>query len=135
MLVVDSVLHFTAFWPDGGVDVLERFIEVDRCTESLTRVMAKLRTYVELYRYRPREVRGGGWRAEFERFPNVIVVLCGASERVLINRRDLLLQMCQQDTVMAKACGLDSSSGQKAVDVSFTVTIHLPAFPGVVSAG
>jgi hypothetical protein len=119
------IMCFTAFWSGGDVEVLDRFIEVDRTTESYATVMAKLRRYVELYRYSPRNSVGAGWRAEFDRFPKLIVVLCGAPDPVLVNRRRRLLQLCAQDQVLAKACGLVDPGRVKTVEVSFTTLADL----------
>ncbi len=66
-----------------GQELLARFIEVDRCNETVKKLGDQLRVYVKLYGYRPRQPAGpvpGGWRGQFLLFPKILVVFCGRSE-------------------------------------------------------
>jgi hypothetical protein len=75
-LIADAVLTYLR--GEGGRVALEqRFLELDRATLSVDRLVAELAAYAELYR-----AAGGdgepGWRAYYPRFPVVHCVLAGA---------------------------------------------------------
>jgi hypothetical protein len=74
MLVVDAVLHYTRRFAEGD-EVMVRFIELDRGTETMQRLTAKLLAYRQLYSYRPKT--GASWRDRYLVFPKVLVVLAG----------------------------------------------------------
>jgi hypothetical protein len=60
LCVPDAVLHY-AMRRDDGQELLARFVEVDRGTETVVRLAGKLRSYVKLHGYKPnRSVRCRG---------------------------------------------------------------------------
>lgn len=119
LVVVDAVLHYTIHWPEGD-ELLCRFVEVDRGTETVGRLAAKLRSYAALYDYVPKPTgrdpdngpRLAGWHTQFLAFPKVLVVLCGRPADQLQRRRDTLLELCRHDPAL----------GRLAARVSISVT-------------
>ena len=94
MLVVDAVLHYTRRFSEGD-EVMVRFVELDRGTETMQRLTAKLLAYRQLYAYRPKT--GAGWRERYLVFPKVLVVLAGRlSTSQLERRRSTFLQLADQ---------------------------------------
>ena len=94
MLVVDAVLHYTRRFAEGD-EVMVRFVELDRGTETMQRLTAKLLAYRQLYSYRPKT--GAGWRERYLVFPKVLVVLAGRlSTSQLERRRSTFLQLADQ---------------------------------------
>lgn len=87
-LIADAV--FTYVRPeDRQIAIYQRFIEVDRATLSVERLVAELARYGQLYR--AREKRGGTplWRYYYRRFPAVLCALSGASRKALDRRLDV----------------------------------------------
>jgi hypothetical protein len=94
MLVVDAVLHYTRRFAEGD-EVMVRFVELDRGTETMQRLTAKLLAYRQLYAYRPKT--GAGWRERYLVFPKVLVVLGGRlNPSQLVRRRTTFLQLADQ---------------------------------------
>lgn len=91
MLIADAVLNYV--WLDERHIVYEqRFVEVDRATLSVERLVAELARYGQLYRARD---KGGKslWRNHYPSFPPVICALTGASRKALVRRRDIALAL------------------------------------------
>src|SRR5487761_1335689 len=94
MLVGDAVRHYTRRFAEGD-EVMVRFVELDRGTETMQRLTAKLLAYRQLYSYRPKA--GTGWRDRYLVFPKVLVVLAGRlSTSQLERRRSTFLQLADQ---------------------------------------
>ena len=98
--------------------VLTRLVEVDRDTETVDRLAAKLRVYARLFMFQPKRAVAGkvtqlpgwaGWQHRYVVFPKVIVVLTGNSPARLAGRRERLLRMCAVDPIIERArrAGLD----------------------------
>ncbi len=105
LCVADAVLHYTRCWANGQ-ELLARFVEVDRCTETVAKLAQKLRVYVKLHGCQPKRASGpvpGGWRGQFLVYPKILVVLCGRSAPAMARRRPTLLQLCAIDPVMRRA--------------------------------
>ncbi len=105
LCIPDAVLHYTRCWAHGQ-ELLARCIEVDRCNETVEKLADKLRVYVKLHGYRPRQPAGpvpGGWRGQFLVFPKILVVFCGRSESAMASRRNTLLARVALDPVMKRA--------------------------------
>ncbi len=105
LVVVDAVLHYARRFPEGD-ELMVRFLELDRGTETVQRLAAKLVAYRQLYAYRPKS--GPGWRDRYLVFPKVLVVLAGSlSPYQLARRRDTFLQLAEQtgiaETITAMA--------------------------------
>ncbi|MCX4399947.1 replication-relaxation family protein (plasmid) [Streptomyces sp. NBC_00053] len=90
-MIPDAVLRYTHATAEGRRRMLSFFIEVDRATMQTTRLAAKLAAYARYQHYVPnggrrsRSVREA-WRDRYPAFPRLLIVLTGASDRVLANR-------------------------------------------------
>jgi Replication-relaxation len=87
-LIADAV--FTYVRPeDRQIVVYQRFVEVDRATLSVERLVAELARYAQLYR--AREKQGGAplWSYYYRSFPPVICALAGAPRKALGRRLDV----------------------------------------------
>ncbi len=80
----------------GRVALEQRFLELDRATLSVDRLVAELASYAELYR-----AEGGdgepAWRAYYPRFPAVHCVLAGASRAALERRRKSVIALLRSN--------------------------------------
>jgi hypothetical protein len=95
-LVPDAVLHYSVCH-DHCDELVVRFLEIDRATESLGKLVEKLRVYDKLH-------TRGAWQDRFIVFPKVLVVLCGGRDQAaLIRRRDTLLALCRVDTTLRRS--------------------------------
>ncbi|MFG2885735.1 replication-relaxation family protein [Streptomyces sp. NPDC048297] len=91
-MIPDAVLRYTHTTTGGRRRMLSFFIEVDRATMQTTRLAAKLAAYARYQHYVPHS--GGrrsratreAWRDHYPAFPRLLIVLTGASDRVLANR-------------------------------------------------
>lgn len=100
-LVADAVLTYLR--QDGEeIAIEQRFLEVDRATLSVDRLVAELARYAELYR--AREAKGGQppWRARYPVFPPVHCVLTGAPRRVLARRRSTASLLLAIDPLLSR---------------------------------
>jgi hypothetical protein len=71
--------------------MLSFFLEIDRSTMQTSRLAAKLSAYARYQTYSPAAGRGRrstreAWRDLYPAFPRLLIVLTGASDRVLANR-------------------------------------------------
>jgi len=85
-LIADAV--FTYLRQDGPeIAIEQRFLELDRATLPVDRLVAELARYAELYR--AKRAKGGEqlWRGLYPVFPQVHCVLTGAPRRALSRRR------------------------------------------------
>ena len=101
-LIADAV--FTYVQPeDREIAVYQRFVEVDRATLSVERLVAELARYGQLYR--AREKRGGEplWSYYYRRFPPVICALAGASREALNRRLDVARGMLAEHPALDRA--------------------------------
>lgn len=90
-LIADAVLTYLR--GEGGRIALEqRFLELDRATLSVDRLVAELDRYAELYRALDRD-REPAWGAHYPRFPVVHCVLAGAPRPALERRRRSVLAL------------------------------------------
>ncbi|MFZ3562867.1 replication-relaxation family protein [Streptomyces sp. BH097] len=92
-MIPDAVLRYTHTSESGRRRMLSFFIEVDRATMQTTRLAAKLAAYARYQTYTPASggIRGRrstreAWRDHYPAFPRLLIVLTGASDRVLANR-------------------------------------------------
>lgn len=101
-LIADAV--FTYVQPeDREILVYQRFVEVDRATLSVERLVAELARYGQLYR--AREKVGGEplWSYYYRRFPPVICALAGASREALNRRLDVARGMLAEHPALDRA--------------------------------
>ena len=84
MLFADALLTYLRE-EDGRLALEQRFLELDRATLSVDRLVAELARYADLHR-----ASVGGepiWRQHYPRFPKVLCVLAGAPPPALERRR------------------------------------------------
>jgi hypothetical protein len=101
MLIADAV--FTYIRAESREFVIEqRFVEVDRATLSVERMVAELARYGHLSRAHD---KGGEqlWRYRYPIFPPVICILAGASREALVRRRNVALVLLESDPGLARA--------------------------------
>lgn len=106
-LIVDAVVEATLVEADHDV-YLARFLEVDRSTERLAALAAKLTSYSRLARH------PAGW-ATYPRLPAVCVVIegeRGATERRIGALRVLAGRMALDPAVRASACAMADLEAQ-----------------------
>lgn len=92
-LIADAVLNYVRA-DERHVIYEQRFVEVDRATLSVERLVAELARYGQLSRARD---KGGKslWRSHYPSFPPVICALAGASRKALIRRRDIAIVLLE----------------------------------------
>jgi hypothetical protein len=96
---------FTYLRPEDNETVLElRFLELDRATLSVDRLVAELSRYAQLYRATDAEGQPL-WRNRYPVFPQVLCVLAGASRKALTTRRTFALMLLREHPAMAQARG------------------------------
>jgi hypothetical protein len=102
-LFADAVLTYLR--EEGGRLALEqRFLELDRATLTVDRLVAELARYAELHRTK---APGGEaiWKERYPRFPKVHCVLAGASRPTLERRRNSTLALLGSNPQLAGARG------------------------------
>ncbi len=92
-LIADAVLNYVRV-EERHIIYEQRFVEVDRATLSVERLVAELARYGQLSRARD---KGGKslWRSHYPSFPPVICALAGASRKALIRRRDIAIVLLE----------------------------------------
>jgi hypothetical protein len=88
-LFADAVLTYVRL-TDSEVVVEQRFLELDRATLSVDRLVAELARYGRLLRATGKQGQPL-WRSHYPDFPPVICVLAGAQGAALRRRRDTLV--------------------------------------------
>lgn len=103
-LIADAVFTYTRV-EDRSIYIEQRFVEVDRATLSIDRMVAELARYGQLER--AREKSGEPlWRYSYPVFPAVICALTGASRKSLNRRLDVALGLLADHPSLARAYGL-----------------------------
>jgi hypothetical protein len=83
----------------------QRFVEVDRATLSVERLVAELARYGQLCR--ARDKRGESlWSSHYPTFPAVICALTGASRKSLTRRRNMALVLLEDIPQLSRAYGV-----------------------------
>lgn len=106
-LIADAVLGYVRT-EEKYFTFEQRFVEVDRATLSLERMVEELARYGQLYRAREKSGREL-WRYRYRSFPAVICALAGASRKALLRRRNMALVLLE---------------GHPSLDRAYGVTIH-----------
>lgn len=102
-LFADAVLTYMR--PEDNDTVLElRFLELDRATLSVDRLVAELSRYAQLYRAIDAEGQPL-WRNRYPVFPKVLCVLTGASREALTTRRTFASMLLREHPAMTQARG------------------------------
>ncbi len=115
-LFADAVLTYLLL-EDGYTTVEQRFVELDRATLSVDRLVAELVRYAQFSRATTKRAEVL-WRYRYPRFPPIICVLAGRSREALIRRRDVALALLASDPELERAyevaisfCLLDELKG------------------------
>lgn len=104
MLIADAVLNYVR--ADRNDIVYEqRFVEVDRATLSVERLVAELASYGRLCRAHDKSGKPL-WGSHYLVFPPVICVLAGASHKALLRRRSIALMLLASNPELSRAYGL-----------------------------
>jgi hypothetical protein len=102
-LFADAVLTYLRE-EDGRLALEQRFLELDRATLTVDRLVAELARYAELHR-----ARGPGgeamWKERYPRLPKVHCVLAGAQRPALERRRKSVLALLHSHPQLARARG------------------------------
>ena len=106
-LIADAVFTYARF-EDRDIYIEQRFVEVDRATLSVERLVAELARYGQLERARE---KGGGslWRYSYPVFPPVLCVLTGASPKALYRRLDVATGLLADHPSLDRAYGVSIS--------------------------
>lgn len=104
MLIADAVLSYVRV-DERHLVYEQRFVEVDRATLSVERLVAELARYGHLCFARD---KGGEplWRSHYPSFPPVICALAGASRKALIRRQDIAIALLEGHPELARAYGV-----------------------------
>jgi Replication-relaxation len=103
-LIADAVFTYTRV-EDRSIYIEQRFVEVDRATLSIDRMVAELARYGQLER--AREKSGEPlWRYSYPVFPTVICALTGASRKSLNRRLDVALGLLAEHPSLSRAYGV-----------------------------
>jgi hypothetical protein len=101
-LIADAV--FTYVRPeDRQIAVYQRFVEVDRATLSVERLVAELARYGQLYRARDKRGSDPLWSYYYRSFPPVICALAGASRKALCRRLDVAAALLASHPALDRA--------------------------------
>lgn len=103
-LIADAVLSYVRADEDHFI-YEQRFVEVDRATLSVERLVAELACYGQLHRARD---KGGKalWHGRYPSFPPVVCVLAGASRKALIRRRNIALVLLEDHPELSRTYGV-----------------------------
>lgn len=124
-LIPDSVLHYTHAQA-GRRQMLTFFIELDRATEPVATLAAKVAGYSRYHRYipapaprpgrrRPTSSTREAWRDRYPTFPHLLIVLAGRSPAALDRRAADLRALVAADPVLHRAAG-DIRAGVTTLD-------------------
>jgi len=102
-LFADAVLAYQRHEEDGTALEL-RFLELDRATLSVDRLVAELSRYAQLYRATDAEGEPL-WRNRYAVFPRVLCVLTGASRKALATRRTFAAMLLDEHPAMERTRG------------------------------
>jgi hypothetical protein len=92
-LIADAVLNYVRA-DERDIVYEQRFVEVDRATLSVERLVAELARYGQLSRARDKSGKSL-WGGHYPSFPPVICTLAGASRSALIRRRDIAVVLLE----------------------------------------
>lgn len=106
-LFADAVLTYLLL-EDGYTTVEQRFIELDRATLSVDRLVSELARYAEFNRATTKRAEFL-WRSRYPVFPPVVCVLTGGSREALTRRRQVALMLLGSDPQLERAYGLTIS--------------------------
>ncbi|MGH2974874.1 MAG: replication-relaxation family protein [Solirubrobacterales bacterium] len=106
-LIADAVLNYVRT-DERHIVYEQRFVEVDRATLSVERLVAELARYGQLSSARGKSSEPI-WRSHYPSFPPVICVLAGASRKALVRRRDIAIALLEDHPELVRAYGVTIS--------------------------
>ena len=105
LVITDAVFSYL-HRADSGASIHYRFVELDRATLPVDRLIAKLARYTRLYRFRPKAARGKqadeAWRAHYPVFPVLMVVFADQPRRNLESRMQAVELLYPQDYQLSR---------------------------------
>ena len=111
LLIADAVLTYLVN-ADGVARALEyRFVELDRATLPVDRLVAKLARYARMSTYTPKGAAEPAWNAHYPTLPALLLVLDGGTRRALERRRDAVTAVAGGVAEIQAARGLSASIG------------------------
>jgi Replication-relaxation len=102
-LIADAVLSYVRV-DERHLIYEQRFVEVDRATLSVERLVAELARYGQLCRAHDKRAEPL-WRSHYPSFPPVICALAGASRKALVRRRDITIALLNGHPDLERAYG------------------------------
>lgn len=106
-LFADAVLTYLLN-DEEYITLEQRFVELDRATLPIDRLVGELARYGQLCR--TRDKRGKSlWGDRYRRFPPVLCVLAGAPSKALLRRQDMALVLLEGHPELDRAHGLTIS--------------------------
>jgi hypothetical protein len=103
-LIADAVLSYVRAEEREFV-FEQRFVEVDRATLSIERLVAELARYGQFCRARNKSGEAL-WHSHYLSFPPVICALAGASREALMRRRNMALVLLEGNPELSRAYGV-----------------------------
>ncbi|MGN6814929.1 MAG: replication-relaxation family protein [Solirubrobacterales bacterium] len=103
-LFADAVLTYLLL-EEGEIVIEQRFVELDRATLSVDRLVSELARYAQLHNARDKGGRPP-WRYRYASFPRVLCVLAGAKRDALARRRNVALTLLERDPLVSSDYGL-----------------------------
>ncbi|MEN3267967.1 replication-relaxation family protein [Pseudonocardia sp.] len=97
LVIADAVLTYLQHLDDGALAFHYRFLELDRATEPTAALAAKLIRYARLHSYTTNNHKEPLWHQNYPVFPEILVVLDGATRAALHRRAMTVLTLCQAD--------------------------------------
>jgi hypothetical protein len=103
LVIADAVLTYLQHLQDGGLAFHYRFLELDRATQPTADLAAKLARYARLATYTTNKHKEPLWQLTYPVFPEILVVLDGATRAALRRRAMTVLTLCQADPRLRSA--------------------------------
>jgi hypothetical protein len=102
LVIADAVMTYLQHLDDGGLAFHYRFLELDRATEPTAMLAAKLIRYARLHSYTTNNHKEPLWHRTYPVFPEILVVLDGATRAALHRRAMTVLTLCQADPTLRR---------------------------------
>jgi hypothetical protein len=102
LVIADAALTYLQHLPDGGLAFHYRCLELDRATEPTAALAAKLIRYARLHSYTTNNHKEPLWHRMYPVFPEILVVLDGATRAALHRRAMTVLTLCQADPLLRR---------------------------------
>ncbi|MFF4344724.1 replication-relaxation family protein [Kitasatospora sp. NPDC001540] len=112
-VISDAVLDYTHVGTNGRRRLIRAFVELDRCTMTVSRLADKVAAYGRYFDYIPQEHERSrrpssnrpAWQQTYSRFPRLLIVLDHPSQRVLSARTNDLGAMTSANPRLSSLAG------------------------------